>query len=163
VIEKRYCPYCAHLLVSKYIGSRTRFYCENCNTVIYKNPLPATASVIIKNNKILLVKRKFEPCKGEWSLPGGFIEIDENPEDACLRELKEETGLIAEIDRLIDACHSKSELYSSVIIIGYLIKNIHGKLAAGDDAEEVAYFDIKNMPVIAFKSHKILIDKILNI
>lgn len=161
--EKRYCPYCAHLLVSKYIDGRTRFYCKNCYTVIYKNPLPATASLIINDNKILLVKRKFDPCKGKWSLPGGFIEINENPKDACLRELKEETGLKADIDRIIDAYHSKSELYNSVVIIGYLVKNVHGKLKAGDDAEEVAYFDVENLPSIAFKSHKMMINKILNI
>jgi 8-oxo-dGTP diphosphatase len=163
VIEKKYCPYCAHLLVKKHIDGRTRFYCENCDTVIYKNPLPATASVIINNNKILLVKRKFDPCRGEWSLPGGFIEIDEDPEAACLRELKEETGLNAEIDRIIDAYHSKSEIYDSVIVIGYLIKNITGNLVAGDDAEEAAYFDIKTLPSIAFKSHKMIIGKALNI
>ncbi len=161
--EKRYCPFCANQLISKYIDGRTRFYCENCNTVIYKNPLPATASIIINNNKILLVKRKVDPCKGEWALPGGFIEVGENPEEACLRELKEETGLNAEIDKIIGAYHSKSELYNSVVVIGYLIKNTHGNITAGDDAEDVAYFDIKNLPSIAFKSHKMLIDKILNI
>ena len=159
---KKYCIYCGDNLKDKYIDNKRRLFCESCNEIIYENPIPATASVIINNNEILLVKRKFDPKKGQWCLPGGFIELNETPEKACLRELKEETGLNGQIDCLIDACYSSSLLYNSVIVIGYLVKDIKGNLVAGDDAEEVAYFDIKKHPQLAFKSHKLILSKILN-
>ena len=159
---KKHCIYCGEILKDKIIDNRRRLFCENCNEIIYENPIPASASVIINNNKILLVKRKFDPKKGQWCLPGGFIELNETPEDACLRELKEETGLFGTIDRLIDACYSSSLQYNSVIVIGYLIKDVKGDLIAGDDAEEAAFFDITKLPQIAFKSHKIIIKKTLN-
>lgn len=159
---KEYCPYCRDSLINKIIDNKSRLYCEICNEIIYENPIPATACIVIENNKILLVKRKFDPKKEEWCLPGGFIELGETPEHACLRELKEETGLNGEIERLIDALHSNSLLYDSVIVIGYLIKDVSGKIIAGDDAEEVAYFNFKDIPLLAFKSHRILLDKVLN-
>lgn len=159
---KKYCPYCSESLLNKIIDNKTRLFCKNCNEIIYENPIPATASVVIDNNKILLVKRKYEPKKGEWCLPGGFIELGETPESACLRELKEETGLIGKIDLLIDALYSSSLLYNSVIVIGYLIKEVKGTIIAGDDAEEVKYFNLENIPLLAFKSHILLVDKVLN-
>ena len=116
--EKNYCIYCGGILKNKIIENTKRLFCKNCNEIIYENPIPATASVIIKNNKVLLVKRKYDPKKGQWCLPGGFIELNETPENACLRELKEETGLSGKIDKLIDALHSSSLLYNSVIVIG---------------------------------------------
>ncbi len=159
---KEYCPYCRESLLNKIIDNKSRLFCKICNEVIYENPIPATASIIIDNNNILLVKRKYDPKKGDWCLPGGFIELGETPESACLRELKEETGLNGKIDTIINALHSNSSLYDSVIVIGYLIKDVKGNIIAGDDAEEVAYFDFKNMPLLAFKSHRLLVDKVLN-
>ena len=160
--DKNYCIYCGGILNNKIIEKTKRLFCKNCNEVIYENPIPATASVIIKDNKVLLVKRKYDPKKGQWCLPGGFIELNETPENACLRELKEETGLSGKIDKLIDALHSSSLLYNSVIVIGYLIKDVKGNIVAGDDAEEVVFCDIKKLPQLAFNSHKSIIDKILS-
>jgi ADP-ribose pyrophosphatase YjhB (NUDIX family) len=159
---KKFCIYCGEKLKEKFIDDKRRFFCGSCNEIVYENPIPATASVIINNNKILLVKRKLDPKKGQWCLPGGFIELNETPENACLRELKEETGLNGKIDYLIDAQYSSSSLYNSVIVIGYLVKDIKGNIIAGDDAEEAAYFDIEKLPNLAFESHKLIVDKILN-
>lgn len=159
---RNYCVYCGGSLKEKIVENKRRLFCKNCNEIIYENPIPATASVILRDNKVLLVKRKYNPKKGQWCLPGGFIELNEIPENACLRELKEETGLSGKIDKLIDVLHSSSLLYNSVIIIGYLIKDVKGNIVAGDDAEKVAFFDIKKLPQLAFNSHKSIIDKILS-
>ena len=98
---KSFCPFCQTRLIHKYVESRKRLYCSHCHIPIYENPVPATAAILInKKKEILLVKRKVAPKKGKWSLPGGFIEIGETPEESCLRELSEETNLQAEIDQL---------------------------------------------------------------
>jgi len=77
---------------------RKRLVCPACGWVNYENPIPSSAA-LVRNEKgeILLVKRGVEPGRGKWALPSGFIEIEETPEEACLRELKEETGLEGKI------------------------------------------------------------------
>jgi thiamine-phosphate diphosphorylase len=152
---KRFCHFCGSQLTDKFIESRTRLFCRDCNRPIYENPIPATAAVVFnKNHEVLLVKRNIEPKAGQWCLPGGFLELDEPPENGCLRELKEETGLEGEIHRWAGNVLSESPIYKSVLVMGYCIKNIHGPLIAGDDCDEVAFFKPETMPPIAFQSHR---------
>jgi len=63
----------------------------------------AVVSVLIKSgSKVLLIKRRFDPCSGKWSIPGGLIELGETVREAALREVYEETGLKVELDRLLN-------------------------------------------------------------
>jgi 8-oxo-dGTP diphosphatase len=102
-----------------------------------------------------------DPKKGEWCLPGGFVELDETPEQAALRELQEETGLTGKGTELINIFLTESKRYKAVLMIGYLIKSVHGTLRAGDDSEEAAYFDPAAMPQLAFQSNRWILDEIL--
>jgi thiamine-phosphate diphosphorylase len=159
-----YCPHCATRLTSRFVDGRSRLFCFKCNKPIYENPVPSTASVVInENQEILLVKRNIEPKKGEWCLPGGFIELYEKSEECCLRELKEETNLEGEIKRLAGVYLSKSPIYKSVLVIGYSIKNIRGEIRPGDDSEEVRFFSFKEMPKIAFDSHQYIFENVLKL
>ena len=72
-----YCSYCGNKNTRGWIEGNLRYYCKKCKTVHYQNPKPAATLVCPSNNKILLVKRAIEPAKGEWCLPGGFIELNE--------------------------------------------------------------------------------------
>jgi len=138
-----------------------RLYCGQCNRILYENPLPATAAVVLENkHHLLLVKRAMEPARGEWCLPGGFVELDEAPEQGVLRELHEETGLEGTVDRLIGVVPEESPLYGPLIIIGYQVSPQGGRLKAGDDAAEVSYFPLRGLPRLAFDSHQAIIDAI---
>ena len=66
-------------------------------------PLIGVGAVAIKDGKILLIKRAFEPSKGKWSIPGGLVEIGETLSDACAREMEEETGIKIQVLELINA------------------------------------------------------------
>jgi ADP-ribose pyrophosphatase YjhB (NUDIX family) len=153
--EKTNCYFCGSLLTKKFYDGRDRLFCERCNEPIYENPLPATCVVLIDDKeRLLLVKRSVEPKIGHWCLPGGFIEIGESPEKAALRELKEETDLSGSIDALLGVTATTSPHYSSILMVGYLVKQYSGTPVAGDDAMEAVFFEQDKLPEIAFDSHQ---------
>lgn len=129
-------------------------YCSRCLKPIYENPVPAACVVLVDNHKrLLLVKRRVAPKQGMWCLPGGFVECDETPERAAIRELREETGLSGRINTLIGITASPGTLYRSILLIGYLVTCFSGSAVAGDDASDVNFFEYDNFPDIAFESH----------
>lgn len=152
-----FCPVCGTDLETRKIEERNRVVCPGCGWIAYENPLPSAAAFVKSpDRKILLVKRGVEPGKGKWALPSGFIEIDETPEMACLRELKEETGLDGKIVRLLGVYSQPSMMYKNVLIIGYEV-DAKGVLTAGSDSLAARYFMPSDLPDIAFPSHREMI------
>ena len=150
----KYCHHCSNELVQKYCEGRTRLYCERCRQPIYENPTPATCLVVVNNQQqILLVKRSVDPKIGFWCLPGGYIELGETPEQAALRELKEETGINGQIQRLLGATTNPHDKYDKILMLGYQVSSYNGNLKAGDDASDVDWFSANHLPEIAFESH----------
>ena len=159
--EKRFCPLCGEQLQQLPHDGRMRLYCRKCDSIHYENPLPATAAVVLNHDEhLLLVKRGMAPGKGEWCLPGGFVEIDESPSEGVLRELTEETGLRGRVDHVIDVVYENSPFYGPLIIIGYQVTPQRVRMRAGDDAAEVQYFPLADLPQVAFDSHQAIINKI---
>ena len=141
-------------MIKCHIEGRERYYCENCETPIYENPIPASAIVLVDDkNRLLLVKRSVEPKIGYWCLPGGFMELGETPESSALRELEEETGISGQINQLLGLTTHESPRYHTILMMGYLVKNYHGNLIAGDDASDAKFFYSHHLPEIAFDSH----------
>jgi 8-oxo-dGTP diphosphatase len=152
--KKEYCHYCGNGLIEKFCEGALRLFCNHCQEPIYENPLPATCLVVVDSkDRVLLVKRSVEPKKGFWCLPGGFMELGETPEQAALRELKEETGLVGRIEMLLGVYANPSVMYHTVLMVGYLVKSYGGTLIAGDDAADAAFFHYDRLPEIAFESH----------
>jgi ADP-ribose pyrophosphatase YjhB (NUDIX family) len=117
--------------------------------------LPAAAVVLTRNNEILLVRRKFEPRSGDWTLPAGFVERDETAEQAAIREAKEETGLDIRLSGLLQVFGSCETTDSPIILIVYCGMIVGGHLQAGDDAEEARFFSLGHLPAnIAFSNHR---------
>ncbi len=159
--EKKFCYLCGNPLDKKLIDNRMRLFCKSCNSPIYENPIPAACLVVVdENNRILLVKRSVEPKKGMWCLPGGFMELGETPEQAALRELKEETGLSGNINKLLGVMINSSSIYDTVLMVGYLVKYFEGTPIAGDDASDLKFFSYDKLPAIAFKTHRHFINRV---
>lgn len=152
--EKKFCPYCGTGLIDRHIEGLVRKHCPGCETTVYENPVPASCVVAIDGrDRILLTKRSVEPKIGEWCLPGGFVELGESPENAALRELREETGLSGKITMLLGAATDPHPDYHTVLITSYLVRTFEGILQAGDDVSEAVFFSLDDLPPIAFKTH----------
>jgi len=109
---------------------------------------------------LLLIKRKYEPFKGEWAIPGGFVLDNESLEAAVERELMEETGVkINYLEQLYTFGEPNRDPRRRIVSVAYfgLVKSSQfEKLQATTDAEEAKWFNIKDLPELAFDHQKII-------
>ena len=96
------CQHCStNIIVTTPEGdTHERKVCSNCNTILYENPKIVAGVLPIFEDKILLCKRNIEPRKHFWTVPSGFMELNETLKEAALREAKEEAGIEPTIDHL---------------------------------------------------------------
>ena len=149
-----YCPTCGHHLTEQEVGGRLRPKCGNCGYVHYLNPVPGVGLLIEVEGGLVLIRRKNPPHQGEWTLPSGFVEINETAEEAAVREAEEETSLKVKIIELVAVNSFPEGPPRSGIIIFFRVVPIGGTLQAGDDATEAAIFTPQNMPLISFRTHR---------
>lgn len=153
-----FCPLCAYHLRRKQIDGRKRLICRRCGWINYENPLPVVVCVVKnKENEILIGKRNIEPGINKWALPGGFVEAGETPESACLRELKEETGLKGKIKKLIGIYIQKSRDYGPLLVIGYEVSVSRSRLLLNKELKEAKFFGKEDLPDVPFSSHRRMI------
>ena len=125
-----YCPSCSQELVYTEIEGKQRKHCQQCSYIYWGECSIGVGGVLLKEGKGLIVQRANNPGKGRWTIPGGYVEQDEKIEDAIVRELREETGLITEAvsvlavrDRPQDLPGVKHDIY-----IVFLLRYISGEL-----------------------------------
>lgn len=121
----------------------------------YEHPAVTTDCVIFTYEdwklKVLLVRRGGEPYKGEWALPGGFLRSDETAKEGAMRELQEETGLVASaIGELGVFSDPKRDPRERVITIAFYALVKPSEVEGGDDADEAAWYSIDALPALAF-------------
>lgn len=132
---------------------------------IYEWPRPMVTvdavvfTVLASKLSLLMIKRKNEPYKGMWAIPGGFLEMDEELEDAIARELEEETGLsgvrLEQMRTYGTIGRDPRGRMVTVVFFGIVDEN-NAKIKAGDDAAQAKWFDIDNLPKdIAFDHDKV--------
>lgn len=156
--EIRYCWACGAPATRRVIEGRERKVCLTCNTVLYENPTPTTAALVLNHEQeLLLVRRAVKPSAGEWCLPGGFMELGETPEQGVLRELKEETNLEGTVQALIGLRPSLRGYWGDVVVIGYHVGVNGGTPVPGDDARQVRYVPLSDIPPLAFRTHRELL------
>ena len=127
----------------------------------YKNPKLTVDGIIIDKNRVLLIKRKNEPFKGKWSLPGGFVDYGETVESAVVREILEETNLSSEVKELIGVYSEPNrDPRGHTITIAFLLHIKKGEVKSGDDAVDAKFFELKQLPDLSFDHEKIIDDAI---
>jgi len=116
-----------------------------------EHPLVGVGAIIIENASVLLVKRAHPPIQGQWSIPGGVLEVGELVRDAAVREAREETGLIVEpgdllgvYDRILR--NSEQRVQYHYVLVDFLCRPVGGELLAASDAVEVRWFTREELP-----------------
>ena len=155
-----FCSRCGSKNIYGFIDGNNRFHCSGCNTIHYENPKPTATIICTRNHELLLAKRAFSPAKGEWGLPGGFMELNETLNEAAARELKEETNLDGTVTGILSTCSHYGTIFGDILLIGVEMQvTDFSPMKAGDDAEEIAFFSIDNLPDIAFYCHNKFINE----
>jgi len=150
----KHCPVCGGTLGPRELDGHTRLICDACGFVFYRNPAPAAGVVLIEDDQVLWVKRKFDPRKDLWTLPAGFVEYDEHIAECAVRETKEETGLDVELQRLLGVYMAMDDPRTQVVLVIYIVRRIGGEIVPGDDAADACFFDVDAPPPIAFRAHE---------
>ena len=150
--DVRWCCKCRSEMGERQIGGKPRRACPNCGYIHFVEAKVGVGVCVIKDSRILLVRRRFAPGKGKWSVPAGYLDHGEEPKAHAVHELREETGLEIEIAGLIDVFHNPPEDGGATVLILYRGEIKGGTLAAGDDASEAAFFLPDELPELAFAS-----------
>ena len=109
-----------------------------------ESPLIGVGAIIVEDHRVVLVKRGHPPLLGEWSIPGGVLEVGELLKDAAVREAREETGLTVEageilgiFDRIV---REGEKIVYHYVLVDFLCRRTAGELHPGSDADEVRWF-----------------------
>jgi ADP-ribose pyrophosphatase YjhB (NUDIX family) len=158
----RYCPLCCADLVDQAWDGKVRRYCLKCGFVYWERPLPAAAAVVVdvdRPGEIVLVRRRYPPEEGQWTLPGGGIESGESVVQAALREVWEETGLVVEVQRQLGTWSTPT---GETVITFFVGRRVSGTLRPGTDAQDAAWFAHGDIPTLAFSTHRDAVQEYLN-
>lgn len=155
LFEPTFCPRCAARLEPRPEHGTLRPTCPACGFIWYRNPVPAAGVLVLEGDRVLLVRRRFEPRVGQWCIPAGFMEAGETPRETAARELREETGLDAELGALFDVYAGFDDPRVRAILVLYRAERVSGDLVPGDDATEAGWFPLASPPAeIAFEAHR---------
>ena len=154
--EFTFCPQCTARLQRRESYGKQRNVCPECGFIHFRNP-GVGAAVVVRDDRgrVLMVRRAPGASRaGYWSIPAGFVDYGEEVRAAAARELEEETGLLAEVGAVAFVAsnfHDPAKLTVGVWFEGTVTG---GTLQAGDDADEVGWFSLDDLPDLAFDTDR---------
>jgi ADP-ribose pyrophosphatase YjhB (NUDIX family) len=156
--EIRHCPECGGAEFQRRIperDDRTRLCCSRCGYIHYVGPALAAGAIVRDDRgRVCLLRRTWDPGRGRWTFPGGFVDLDEEPRAAALRETEEETGLFAEVEGLLGLYGSLGPKDRRVVIAVYRARLTGISARNCDEAMETRWFARDEIPWhdLAFES-----------
>ena len=148
--EFNYCPRCGTKTNLQEKFHKLRAVCPNCGWIHFADPKVAAAVLIEQDQRVLLVRRVNEPYRGMWTLPAGFVDAGEDPARAAERECLEETSLTVRAMWVLDIIAGREHPRGADFIIVYSAQIISGNAIAGDDADQIGWFERSDLPPLAF-------------
>jgi 8-oxo-dGTP diphosphatase len=122
-----------------------------------EHPIIGVGAVIVQAGRVLLVRRDTEPLRGEWSVPGGMLELGEKLRDGIRREVQEETGLDVEVGEVLDVFDSifadaLGRTQYHYVLIDYLCRPLSGEAHAGSDVSDVRWVNTEALPAMGLRA-----------
>jgi 8-oxo-dGTP diphosphatase len=142
----KYCPDCGSLLEMCELEGRLRAFCPHCQCIHYLQLKVGAGAIIEQEGKLLLLQRTQEPFAGDWNIPAGYVEADEDPRQAVVREVLEETGLEVEVDELVDVYFFADDPRGNGILVVYRCHVVGGTLQETDEGRLPTYFTPDTIP-----------------
>jgi ADP-ribose pyrophosphatase YjhB (NUDIX family) len=157
-----FCINCGAPLVVQIVEGRELEVCPNDGYVLWRDPKVAAAVVVELGGGIVLGRRSIEPGYGLWCLPGGFVNDDESPAAAAVRECREEINAQVELTALLGLYHIGKTTASSIVGIAYVGRIVDGStISPGPEMLEVRVFATGALPELAFPSHQSVVARYL--
>lgn len=151
-----FCIVCGtKLAIQVYHDGHPHPVCPSCGWAYFPDPKVAAAVLIVNNGKVLLVRRLFDPQKGEWTLPAGFVNALEDPVKAAERECLEETGITVHVTGLHTLVTGRDHPRGADIVLVYDALWVDGEISAHDDADEAVFFPLNDLPPLAFRATRV--------
>ncbi len=145
-MENQYCLKCGTQMVWQQIEDRPREVCPACGWIHYQQVKLAAAALIERSGELLLLQRAEEPWKGDWNLPAGYVEVDEAPEKAAVREAREETGLdVIAVDLVGNYFYSDDPRGNGLLLV-FRTEVLSGGVHTNPESLQAAYFAPDNLP-----------------
>jgi ADP-ribose pyrophosphatase YjhB (NUDIX family) len=141
-----YCFQCGTQLELRLRDNREREICPACEWVYYAQLKVGAAVLIEQNDKLLLLKRNYEPWAGTWMVPAGYVEADEDPRDAAVREVREETGLQVELSDLQHVYYFDDDPRGKGVSFVYRAEKILGEIKLNGESSEAKFFHWHEIP-----------------
>ncbi len=140
--EFLFCPQCGTPLSKTEIGGQLRENCLNCSFVHWGEFSLGVGGVLWRENKVLLVQRAYNPGKGVWTIPGGYVDQGEQIGEAIIREIQEETGLRSEPQALIALRDLPGDKHDAYIV--FLMHDLGGSLQAEPtEVSDLGFFSVE--------------------
>ncbi len=156
----RFCPHCAAPIGSRERGGRTRQACTACGFVLFRNPVVGVAVVVQRRGTILLGRRA-GTYAGEWCIPCGYVEWDEDVRAAAEREFFEETGFQVRTGRVLAVHSNFHNPAQHTVGIWFRGRVLSGTLRPGDDLSEAAFFALDDLPdALAFPTDRLVLQQL---
>ncbi len=141
-----YCFQCGSKLEVRHMELHDREVCPACGWVYYAQLKVGAAVLIEQDGRLLLLRRSYEPWTGTWMTPAGYVEADEDPRNAAIREVYEETGLEVELGELFDVYYFDDDPRGNGVTFVYLAEKISGEIRINGESSIAKYFHWREIP-----------------
>lgn len=141
-----FCLNCGFPLEVGGIDHTLRSFCANCGRIHYEQLKVGAGAIIEQDGCLLLIKRTQEPFAAHWNLPAGYVEVDESPAHAVVREVYEETGLRVGVAALENVYFADDDPRGNLILIVYRCRVLDGILSATLEGADPTYFHRDHVP-----------------
>ena len=137
-----FCPICGKPLQKSIIDDHPRSTCPDCSYIHWGNFSLGVGGVVWHNDKVLLVQRGYNPGKGMWTIPGGYVDQEESIGEAIIREIQEETGIKTKPLSIIGLHDRPAEKHDTYII--FLMQFLGGNLQSQpEEVSDLGFFTLK--------------------